>query len=611
MALPPRFTSRVAQTSVQRGARRVDPGSAGQALQLIGRAGSQAVQQREGVARQVAESQARIDEAEARRDRQLEVIRQSARLTDIEADTATEIRALQQEPELFAEGHREAVDTLLANRRAEYLEGLPPDEQIRASALAQWDAWAARQEVNADAFQAAQRIEDQGKLWEQSGKQADAMIFANPAPEALTSMLEQAAGVLQEMDLPESDKEQLYNQRGSDGVNALLSGLIEMEQFDQVDALRKSKLLQPFISYQESQKFARLAENGRAFVARQAELEEEKLRDQVRDQAKNAALLIEQGATTLDVPLSSILQQARAVGLDPAEITQIEGMQIALSVNEKYTDINQLESAMRQMEASGSLDQNDQRILAFMRSRYDTLVDDKLGEVEEQYEKGGRARSRSVMQIMASPVSQRVAMARKLDPSGNLQWAVRLPKSTAVFLTNGAEARAADKTLLPTTKGRGDQYRKHFDQMTAGLFDGVSREARVAMYELSLDAIAAHMDNRGADDYDKDFMRQAVNLVLGQRYDPALRRYVGGRGMWNGKPVWLPNNSNQASFDLQMRAYDFEGAAETPQNIRRLYTPYSVRGSVTGHKWYRFVDAGGAELQKADGSGPFEVMFGG
>ena len=614
MALPPRFSSRVASSTVQQAQRRISNDGVARGVSLLARAGSEAVAADAQADRQVEASQARVAEAVARRDREAEVLRQGVRLTATEADASSAIAQLEREPAMFGDGHQVAVDTMLADRRSAFIEGLPLDERIRQRATAQWDAWAARQSVRAEAFEAGQRVTDQGKALERAGEQADALIFAQPTVTNFVGMLDQFSATLDGVDVGDGQKEEVYNERGRSGANALLSGLVDAGQWDQVEAMRKAPELSPFLTYEEIQRYGGLAENGRAMQAREVEMAHETLRDTVRGQIDNAEELLKQGVTDLEIPLPALIAEARVAGLDPVEITEAEGLAIGLEVNRRYSTTGELTSHIGQLEAldrEGDLDEAGQRQLFYMRQRHEGLATQRAAEFEEGWDAGGRAQVGAVGRMMALPMADRVVAARALDPSGNLRFAVQLNNSTAQAVVRGQQVRAVNDRLLPTKQLNEQRYRRHFEAVTGNTLSGMSEEARAAIYDMSLDALADHMSRSGREEYTRDEFAGAIGMVMGRQRDASLGRYGGGLGSWNGQPVWLPPSSNQASFEAVLRGHSFEGAADPAEIVLRNYTPLSVATGYTGAKRYQFVDETGALLGRSDGDGPYELWVGG
>lgn len=613
MALPPQFSSRVPTGTVQQAPRRIEVSRVPRSLGLLGRAGQQADQVQQNADNQVAASEARIREAAARRDRQAEILRQGVRLTEIEAAASRDIAALEREPAMFGEGHAAKVSEVLTERRATYVEGLPRDEEIRAKAIAQWDAWASRAGVRAEVFEAGQRVKDQEQAWERQGSQTAAMLYDDPTPEHFVALMDQDAAWLQNMDIPESGKEAMYAERGNERALALLSGLIERGAYDEVDALRKSDVMKPFLEYRDSQRFKGLADNGRAMLAREAEMRQDAARDAVRSQIDNTEELIKQGVTELDVPIESLLASADAARLEPVEITKLQGLALGLKVNQRYQSTGELTSHVRQMdtmERAGKLDQAGQRTLFFMRQRLDRLSREKAAEFEQGWDAGGKERGKAVAAMMALPLAERVSAASALDANGTLRYAVQLPSGTALTAVRGSEIRAADKTLLPTGRAEMREVRASFDAITGDLFAGLNVETREAMFDMSLDVLAWHMDHRGVRAYDDDMLRGAISMVLGRQRDPATGRVGGGLGSWNDAPVWLPPRSDQTSFEAELRAAPFEDAAEPKAVILENYRPRAVRENASGNTLYQFVDDAGELLGRASGTGPFEMWMG-
>jgi hypothetical protein len=165
----------------------------------------------------------------------------------------------------------------------------------------------------------------------------------------------------------------------------------------------------------------------------------------------------------------------------------------------------------------------------------------------------------------------------------------------------GAEARKADKDLLPNKEDDRIERREIFDEVTQGALEGYSVRAQSEVLGLAGDIYAGLMQQTGTREFDEEMYSQAVQMALGRR-DGA-----GGVATWRGRGVLLPDWIGQREFTEKLQRFDFANAIEPASVALRKYTPVLVSDDGAVSRW-RFRDETGAWLGRK-GGGIYESIM--
>jgi hypothetical protein len=584
--------------------RRIAPSGLARGLTVLGREGSAAVAQREAADRQIEDSNARIEQREVQRDRMLQGLDIGARFSETQLEVAERIAELEREPASGGAGHEQEVRRVLSEARTGFL-GTIDDEELRARAAEQWASLETRTILRADTFEAARRVEKQTGDFATMQQNGGALIYADPTPESFVAQTEAQLTFIDAMEIGEDDKTTLKREVQAGNFQSLLSGLIDTGQHAASEALRKDERFAGLLDYKTSQRFKSLAENAASVEARQAELAVSEAQDALREEIDGVRALIKAGATDVGAStLQQLQQRAQQLELDPDELVELGDWQIALQVNKTYTNLRQLGTGIRGLEnqlAEGKLNPAGQIQLRHMRDRRATMLEERGDAYSDDWKKGGQARQGVVNQLYDLPVEDRVEAATVLDKSGTLGRALRLSKGTAGVAVAGAEARKADKDLLPNKEDDRIERREIFDEVTQGALEGYSVRAQSEVLGLAGDIYAGLMQQTGTREFDEEMYSQAVQMALGRR-DGA-----GGVATWRGRGVLLPDWIGQREFTEKLQRFDFANAIEPASVALRKYTPVLVSDDGAVSRW-RFRDETGAWLGRK-GGGIYESIM--
>lgn len=604
MALPPSFSARVTTSAARMAERRIAPSGLARGLTVVGREGSAAVARREAAERQIEDSNARIEQREVQRDRTLQGLDIGARLSETQLELAERIAEMEREPASGGAGHKEEVRRLLSEARTGFL-GTIEDEELHARAAEQWANLETRTILRADTFEAAKRVEKQTGDFATMQQNGGALIYGDPTPETFAEQTESQLAFIDAMEVGEDDKTTLKREVQAGNFQSLLSGLIDTGQHAASEALRKDERFAGLLDYKTSQRFKSLAENAAAVEARQAELAVSEAQDALREEIDGVRALIKAGATDVGAStLQQLQQRAQQLELDPDELVELGDWQIALQVNKQFTSLRQINTGIRGLEnqlAEGKLNPAGQIQLRHMRDRRATMLEERGASYRDDWATGGQARQGVVNRLFELPVEDRVQAASELDGSGSLGRALRLSKGTAGLAVAGAEARKADKDLLPNKEADRADRRAIFDEVTQGALDGYSVRAQSEVLDLAGDIYAGMMQQTGAREFSEDRFTEAVQMALGRRQG------AGGVGTWHGRGVLLPDWISPREFGQRLNAFDFADAIEPASVARRKYTPVLVSDDGAVSRW-RFRDESGAWLGRKSG-GVYESIM--
>jgi len=554
---------------------------------------------------QIEESEARIREREIARDRQQAALDIASRFTRQQVTFAERQRELEQQPQPGGAGHEQAVAEALSEQRAAFFAALPDDEELVGRARREWAEFEARALIRADAFEAAQRVEKQMNDFADMAANSDNLIHADPTIETWQAQRSVEATFIDAMDIGGNEKEEIHRDRGAGSTTALLTGLINKGSHAEAEALLNSGVLDDTLTIEQKDRLGRLAGNARETAEREAELAVERQRDALQEEVDLIDAQIAAGATDVGAgTLASLAQRMQDLGFAPADVFEVQNWSIRQEVNKRYGDVGTLNSGIRALESrarAGTLDVGGQIQLEHMRDRRATLLDERGEAFKDEWAKGGRARAGVVTQLYAMPVEDRVQAASALDKSGSLGRALRLSRGMAQVAVAGAEARGADKELVPGDRTAQAEQRRIFDQVTSGALAGYSVRAQADVLDLARDIYAGTMQHYGKRDFDEARFREAVQAALGRNNG------LGGVASWNGEGVLLPEWLGWQEFGRKVRAFDFANAAEPAATVLRKYTPVLVEDG-PDEAIYAFRDDTGAWLGRK-GGGEFRARL--
>ena len=606
MALPPTFSARTRSSTVLRAPLQTGNTGIAQGVTALGRSLARADETAQAAKDYAQSTEYRIAEREAARNQMMAGLDIASRFSGEQVELADEIATLEREPAQGAQGHAEAVRKLLADRRAKFIGTLPDDEELRARAESQWDSYAARLLVRADGFEAAERVKKQASDYGTLQQNAHTLIYNTPTPEQFAAWRAQRDTMLDGLEMGDDDKATLRKEDDASAFSSLLAGLIDNGQYDEAEALRKDDRFAGIIDFKSSQRFKGLAQNAAAVEAREREMAQEVERDNLRKRIDGVKALVREGATDIrSIDVGALVSEAQTAGLDPAEVVEVQSLSIGVQVNQRFADPDKLETAIRTMqeqERAGTLDESGQIQLRYMRERRASMAEETGDQLKDDWRKGGPARLQVVRQMYDMPLDRRERVMQAVGGGDSARRAMRLQRAAGMLAITGAEARGADKDLVPTEKLDRARYRRTFEAVTAGALDDFTVAEQQGVMDLALDLYAGTLQRENKRGWDEPVFRASVQMALGRSSGR------GGVGTWHGKGFLLPDWLSAKEYGERARAFDFAEAAEPADVVRRKYTPVAVDDG-SGDAVYQFRDATGAWLGRENG-GIFRARIG-
>lgn len=615
MALAPIFRNR-ARTAI---ARQQGQGNAnspiGEGISLLGRGMQAASDRREDVNDRVTASEQRMKEAESERFRQQSAMAHARRLSEAQVALSAQIGELQREPAEGAEGHEEAVAALLQETWQELAGQLPDDAELWDQTRTQFASWAARTQMQADAFAASYRADLAGTNFETMVENHGRLIYDDPTPETLQMLAEQGAAFIAAMPVGEDARTQLRMAHSRSIAQAMATAGLDRGAFDQLEALLDTDEFGEAIGgANEISTLRGQIEAGRDVLAREAEVAANAARSQAVEALELIELQLGRGEYR-DGPagVRAAIAAAQAADVDAPTLQQFLYMaddalraQSAQGMSVPQLQVQQAD--LRARVEAGTASPDDRRILDLVERELSYRDREAGGDLSELIDTGPQGVAQAVAAVSAMPTERRWAAARE---SGNALIAVyaNLAPGAARIAIEGAVLRAERPAdfLPPVTTGGDAAARRRAEALFRGIIGEAGVDDLGSRYSEYFDA-ALDLTAGSARRWDQETFQLAVNQLFG-----ATHRASGG---WQGGLTRLPNNGNAVVLPAQWTGDEFigawqrltfpgatypDGSAASAADVRRHFRLQRAgtvaQGNGPGITSYRLVNASGLPLQ--------------
>lgn len=355
------------------------------------------------------------------------------------------------------------------------------------------------------------------------------------------------------------------------------------------------------------------AERAATIVAQQREAA---IRADAKKQLDTLSAQIDEGATPTDAEMRAARSAAQAAGVDGDDLARFDGRAAAVSINRQYSALP-LESlyGVREQVRNNPPATPEGQMAA---KQLDGLIVRREKETAARYKgllgQGAAGRAQIVSELQRLPAEGRFSQAERIEPGLGYVAALREPATRAAVL-NGREERKANPKLAPA-----DQVSATFKATMGRAMLGISGAALNGVMNVTADLYThAHRQAGGGEDFNPGLLRNSLNAVLGRtrRADGTPQGGLGSYGRDADGKEWqvaLPDNKTQDEFSRDIARASYEGATydgRTPfqkSDLGRRYFPVYLGENERGQARYRFVSAGGHELQR-QGGGTFTLVF--
>lgn len=440
---------------------------------------------------------------------------------------------------------------------------------------------------------------------------------AKDMAEALKQSLARAGAILEEMDLPGTDKAILSNVMGTTLLTqGALDGLIEQQQYSSVRELIESGEFDGMLGDRRDN-YIRTVEAGERAQAVSAQRQESAQRDEWRVQRNLVLGRVERGESISPGDVSALQTMGEKLGI-PAD--ELQDLQFSLQDGVYGASARQLDEAkltgtiadLQERRAAGELSAEQERYLSALEKEQGQR-DTKTGtSIRELSKSGIEGQIMAAAQLAELPIDRRWAAARE---AGDDRLAVYagLTEKGRVYAVQGREVRKArPEDFLPPKTGTRSGKQKVRDGVKEYLGPVLTRQLGGAFDEVVETALDVMAGSGG--EWSESNFKVALRVVYGARRR-ANGTIEGGFGKIRSGMVELPQTLTAPEFDAQLSRHPFLTAyyaGNVPAkkaDILENFTPVPTGGARQGWQRYQFVDSSGRALLNKQGE-PFIADFG-
>lgn len=599
----PGYRARRANPASQR--RQVQAGQVGSALvdglSRLGQTGSKIAALNSQVDDQIATSEFRMVKREQDRARSSHIADRAGALAEMQVGIAEELNTLRNDSEAGAYGYEGKAEEIVTKRVNEFESTLGDDQEVLNRFNPLITRWRGETILKEKGWSLQQRA---GHEKEQIGKwvstTANSMLD-DWSPGKLTSNMEQAQLLVEGLDMPGNAKKAVVDGINREFVTTSLDHLIESDQLDAARAILSEGQFDSYLDASKNDKQAYMRKIGivEKQMVRETELQQRKIQDAVGNEIDLVNAKIKAGITDIpDADLQKISIAAKASGLDPDEIFNLDALRVQIDVNRRYPTTGALRVGIEGLSNKvrlGQADEQDQIAIAHMKERYEELSEENADQYKERFAQGAGGRLSVASELAAMPIQERVATASKLDKGGNFRHAVQLPSGSMRLAIVGAEERKGNPDLVPVAK----KLRGDFSAIIGSSGSGLSGSALAAVRDTAADIYAGVARDKGWKTFNSEGYRGAVSLALGRENG------LGGLGSYRGQSVILPSGVSDEGLEQTISRFDFADASEMPEAIKSDFIPVWQNDDGT-HTFYQFINDDGELLGHKDG-GPYRL----
>lgn len=602
MALPPTFSNRVRLQSGRVPDRQAAPNIIGQAATVLGRTIGQISDQNHEVDRQIAASQARIQEREIARDREVQDVEALARLRRMQAEREIAIRDIK---ENYTPGDdvKVAVAKLYDDTDSKFLETVNNDEQLRNKYRAQLEQDRFGATIDADAFMRVKRAEREAMANDDLATSWQMKQLAGGKIEAFDAAMVDLDDSLKNM--TPATREKVRRMRGAQFAESTIDGYLQVRDFDGalkvINDGRFGTMLDPATAARAINKIqTQAAADARGRIddfKTAARIEIEKVNSGVAVDPKQLTALAAQAEALGETGLAYDLREKAAPmaavndnfrNTPPLQIA--EQMRALEQSDPEWRSKPQFVAAHRQMEkliqenrqriqndvigffsANGGtvppLDISDPASISARHSvalkaqrRYggplQVMSADEVKPLKLQFEQGSAADKAEIIEnFMRAGNATGKAFMRQIAPAKpEYAWLTDLAgmrngaagRATMREALNGWEQLKADATVVQGENGT--KMAQAFARLTGSAIPVDQAPARQAIMQVARGLYAARAQQAGVRDYDAKLWEASIRDASGAAPDG-----TGGLGVTrNSAAMLLPRGMTQGDVDITM-----------------------------------------------------------
>lgn len=589
----------------------------GRGMGMAGQAAEQIAERGEQTRQAVADSEARIEQVQYRREVSRVLAENAGQMAGARVELQRRLTELRTRSAPGAQGHEDAVRGVLEEVYRPIVENLPDDPEIRERIGPMVAGETARVLSGEMDWELGRRVEHQGNAVQTLAITLRDQQVTNPDPAAFGQTLAELRGVVDGMDIDGTQREELWRSIQATIAPGLLDGMIRQGNADGVQAVLDSGTFDGLLGNSKDAYYGQVEATRRA-QALEAERAASAARDAAREALDAIEARIDNGEDVSAAQIASAVNAAAAAGVPEAELVDAAYLGERSVHTSRYRQMNnrQLQGEvehLREKQAAGGLSAAEQRQLDLAEKALGGRDIEQGDSVQTLWRAGGEGQQTALAQLGRQDAARSWAAANAASEP-KLHFLSRLPQRQQQTAIEGARVRAADPNrFMPEVDGKPQRsavnevmQRLLGPGMTSELQRGGSYEA---LREAALDFYVGSRASANATGFSERDFALALRAASGTRRGTD-GVYRGGIGAVRGRWIELPDGVSAENFERTMSGFDFagngarygNGAAVTNGDVIRNYRPVVQQLGRDGFVHYRMEDAMGRALRNAQGA---------
>lgn len=580
-----------------------------QGLSMLGEALGQAADQDVQVKAQVEASDQRIAMEIQRRQRSATVADRMGAWPDVQVRTQNRLDDLRNSWKPVDGDYQTKAAAIVDEELEDFKDSLGADPEVKERFAPLLGTFAASTKQGEQRWSMQTAAKAEGQSVEAFGNVLRNGLLTDPTPLKLKEAFASLDPLIDGLDAPQQVRDAVRAQQKAALVGSFLDGRMATGDWAGTRAILNSGELDATLRPEDKKHFLQLAENGEQTAKHQVELQQSAVRDTARDAINAVEAKVKAGIAPTPTELLAVQNQAKAAGLDAAELITFGALSIKATVNRNYAgadpatmrrDRDRLATRM----AAGTASETEQ----VMKAQLDDLVDDADTKEAAQFKDLVAQGPGGTLQALASLSGTTQARGEKAERLGKgLGLIATLGPASQNAIVHGRTIREARPKDFGDAADARQQARAMVGDGMAGMLGGRFDDVAMAAW----DYMTFNVSRRGSAGWDDQQFRNGMQAALGATLRPngALQ---GGVQRVHGSSVWLPETMTAQEFDTQLARTDFAGAvyaggkAVDKADVLANYHPVYVSDDDNGVPIYYLYDRAGGVLNRKDGR-PFSV----